>query len=233
MPTAAGSSTRPRSSTTVPTADVLAGRADEPARAGVEADEHGVALDGGLLHRHHRVRPRGQRAAGHDADGRARLDGGQPAGPGEHLAGDLQGHRGRLAGAGQVGPAHGEPVHGRVGERRQVLGRGDVGGQDAPDGVGQPGLPDRERGQPLEHARPGLGERHQVGRVGTVGRELGVPWGDASASPAPAPPPAGPGRPRTGAGRPRTPGRCRRAGRPARPSPAGSRSCRRRRSGSR
>jgi hypothetical protein len=43
----------------------------------------------------------------------------------------------------------------------------------------------------------------------------------------------GPGRSGSAAGRPRTRGRCRRGGRPARPWPAGSRACHRRRSGCR
>ena len=41
-------------------ADVLTGLAHEPARAGVEADQHGVTVDRGLLDRHHRVRPGGR-----------------------------------------------------------------------------------------------------------------------------------------------------------------------------
>jgi hypothetical protein len=154
-------------------ADVLAGLADEATRPGVGADQDGVALDAGLLDRHHRVGPRRHRPAGHDADRAARLDGRQPAGAGEDLAGDPEADRGGLAGPGQVGPADGEPVHGRVGERRQVLGRGHVVGQDAAEGVGQPDLADRQRGQPLQHARPRLGERHQVGRVRPVGWEDG------------------------------------------------------------
>ena len=102
-----------------------------------------------------------------------------------------------------------------------------------PRASASPSLPDRERG-PAAPARPPSPRRTAPGRAGSAGRAgRRLSWGDASASPAPAPPPGGPGRPRTGAGSPRRPGRCRRGGRPARPWPAGSRSCRRRRSGSR
>ena len=158
-----------------------------------EPDEHGVALDGGLLDRDDIVGPRRQGAAGH-ADVAAAAPGSTvlSAGPGEHLAGDPEGDRGGLLAPARSAPRTAKPSMAELGERRQVLGRGHLGGQDAAEGGAQPHLPDREGTQPLQHARPSP-RRTAPGRVGSaVGRELGRHV-RMRASPAPAPPPVGPG----------------------------------------
>ena len=77
--------------------------------------------------------PVGHRRTGHDAQGLARLHGAVGRGAGGEDADGLQLDRG----AGGVGGPHGVAVDGGVVERRHRLGRHDVGGQDAAEGVAQ------------------------------------------------------------------------------------------------
>ena len=66
--------------------------------------------------------------------------------------GELDGRRRR------VGGDDGVAVDGAVGERRDVLAGGDVGGEDEADGVGGGDLDRRQRRACVEHHALGVGE---------------------------------------------------------------------------
>ena len=124
----------------------------------------------GVLHHHHRVRARRERRAGEDAHRLAGAHRRLRWRTGRDGADDRERHRS----ARHVGGADGEPVDGRVGERRDVLGRDHVDRRDASEGVGErdgdgPERPALGQHSPLARRRGGRGSQtalaHRAGRA--------------------------------------------------------------------
>ena len=137
-------------------ADVFPRRTDVTPLAIGAGHGDAVAAHLGVLDADNGVGSRRNRSSGHDPDGGSRKNAlaRHPAG------GDLPSHgegcRRVWRGAGQVAPAHREPVHGGVRKRRHVTPRTDVLAQHAAQAVGDRDLLGGKRRDVLEDELHGL-----------------------------------------------------------------------------
>ena len=144
--------------------DVLAGAAHVRARLGDRLDGQRVAVRRRVLDLHHGVGAGRHRRAGHDARRVSR-----PHRLGHEAAGGDVERDAELAAAGlELRAGDGEAVHGRVVERRHLLGRDDALCRGAPERLEQRDLFGRQRAHRREHGVDGFVDADHVCLPGGV-----------------------------------------------------------------
>jgi hypothetical protein len=143
--------------------DVLAGPTAIGAGREAGRQDHGVAVDPGILLHRHGIGAGGHRCAGEDSHCDARVGPGWGV-TGRHTPAERQA---RLPGGREIARPYSVAVHRGVIERRQVDRRDQVFGQHASVRIGE-----RHRLAPGEHRQPRPDQRHGVGDPHRGGRDV-------------------------------------------------------------